>query len=80
MFIGYMFISLKTLGFHQKIPKWSVESVHTKNLVAIFHLLVALVRHFRAPVRLPENVFVTVVIAEKNDGILNAKYVSYLKK
>ncbi|XP_073835140.1 beta-parvin isoform X1 [Musca autumnalis] len=62
-----------TLGFHQKIPKWSVESVHSKNIVAILHLLVALVRHFRAPVRLPENVFVTVVIAQKNGGVLNAQ-------
>ncbi|XP_017016046.1 beta-parvin [Drosophila takahashii] len=62
-----------TLGFHQKIPKWSVASVHSKNIVAILHLLVALVRHFRAPVRLPENVFVTVVIAEKNAGVLNAQ-------
>jgi len=47
--------------------------VHSKNIVAILHLLVALVRHFRAPVRLPENVFVTVVIAEKNAGVLNAQ-------
>uniref|UniRef100_A0A1A9VVU8 Calponin-homology (CH) domain-containing protein n=1 Tax=Glossina austeni TaxID=7395 RepID=A0A1A9VVU8_GLOAU len=62
-----------TLGFHMKIPKWSVESVHSKNIVAIYHLLVALVRHFRAPVRLPENVFVTVVIAQKNSGVLNAQ-------
>uniref|UniRef100_A0A1A9X0A7 Calponin-homology (CH) domain-containing protein n=1 Tax=Glossina brevipalpis TaxID=37001 RepID=A0A1A9X0A7_9MUSC len=30
-------------------------------------------RHFRAPVRLPENVFVTVVIAQKNSGVLNAQ-------
>lgn len=50
-----------------------MESVHTKNLVAILHLLVALVRYFRAPIRLPENVFVTIVIAKKNDGLLNAQ-------
>lgn len=55
------------------MPKWTVESVHTKNLVAILHLLVALVRYFRAPIRLPENVFVTIVIAKKNDGLLNAQ-------
>ncbi|XP_037906273.1 beta-parvin isoform X2 [Hermetia illucens] len=61
------------LGFHHKIPKWSVESVHSKNLVAILHLLVALVRHFRAPIRLPENVFVTVVIAQKSGAVVNAK-------
>lgn len=67
----------QTLGFHQKIPKWSVASVHSKNIVAILHLLVALVRHFRAPVRLPENVYVTVVIAEKNAGVLNAQWVHF---
>lgn len=46
--------------------KWSVESVHSKNLVAILHLLVALARHFRAPVRLPENVAVAVVVVQVN--------------
>lgn len=50
-----------------------MESVHSKNIVAILHLLVALVRHFRAPIRLPENVFVTVVIAQKSGGVLNAQ-------
>jgi parvin len=44
--------------------KWSVESVHSKNIVAILHLLVALARHFRAPVRLPENVAVGVVVVQ----------------
>nr|CAD7451198.1 unnamed protein product [Timema bartmani] len=44
--------------------KWSVESVHSKNVVAILHLLVALARHFRAPVRLPENVAVGVVVVQ----------------
>lgn len=42
-------------------------------MVAILHLLVALVRHFRAPVRLPENVYVTVVIAQKNGTLLSAQ-------
>lgn len=42
-------------------------------MVAILHLLVALVRHFRAPVRLPENVYVTVVIAQKNGTVLSAQ-------
>jgi parvin len=44
--------------------KWSVESIHSKNIVAILHLLVALARHFRAPVRLPENVAVGVVVVQ----------------
>ncbi|XP_065345813.1 beta-parvin [Cloeon dipterum] len=48
--------------------KWSVESIHSKNLVAILHLLVALARHFRAPVRLPERVAVQVVVVQKLQG------------
>ena len=31
---------------------------------------VSLARHFRAPIRLPENVTVDVVIVQKKDGIL----------
>ena len=52
------------------VHKWSVESVHTKNIVSILHLLVALARHFRAPIRLPEDVVVDVVIVTKREGIL----------
>lgn len=55
------------------MPKWSVESIHSKNSVAILHLLVALVRHFRAPIRLPENVSVTVVLVKKVGGKLSAE-------
>ncbi|CAG0920961.1 unnamed protein product [Notodromas monacha] len=50
--------------------KWSVERIHSKNLVSILHLLVALVRHFRAPVKLPENVVVNILVVRKKDGIL----------
>lgn len=50
--------------------KWSVESIHTKNIVAILHLLVSLVRHFRAPIRLPENVYVTMIVVTKTSGQL----------
>lgn len=71
--MSLFFVLLQTLGFHHKTPKWTVESVHSKNMVAILHLLVSLVRHFRAPIRLPENVFVTIVIAKKNGALLNAQ-------
>lgn len=53
--------------------KWSVESIHQKNVVSIIHLLVALARHFRAPVRLPENVVVNVVVVQKRNGILHPR-------
>ena len=36
--------------------KWSVESIHSKNLVAVLHLLVALAVYFHAPIMIPENV------------------------
>ncbi|GBN62258.1 hypothetical protein AVEN_171256-1, partial [Araneus ventricosus] len=44
--------------------KWNVESIHSKTVIAILHLLVALARHFRAPIRLPENVVVNVVVVQ----------------
>ena len=37
----------RILGLQRGQQKWSVESVHTKNIVSILHLLVALARHFR---------------------------------
>ncbi|KAF6028107.1 PARVA [Bugula neritina] len=50
--------------------------IHSKNLVSILHLLVALVRHFRPPVRLPEYVSVNVVVVQKQGGILHSWKVS----
>lgn len=45
-------------------PRWTVEGIHNKNLVELTHLLVALIRHYRAPIRLPENVFVNVNVVQ----------------
>ncbi|CAH1798933.1 unnamed protein product, partial [Owenia fusiformis] len=56
--------------------KWSVDSIHSKNLVAILHLCVALARHFRAPIRMPENVMVQVVVVQKRDGLLQTRRVA----
>ena len=53
--------------------RWSVESIHSKNLVAILHLLVALARHYRAPIRMPDNVAVWVLVVTKRDGLLQTK-------
>lgn len=52
-----------------------MESIHSKNIVAITHLLVALARHFRPPVRLPEHVSVEVVVVQKAEGKLCHKTV-----
>ncbi|XP_072915260.1 beta-parvin isoform X3 [Hemitrygon akajei] len=56
--------------------KWSVDSIHTKNTVAILHLLVALAMHFRAPVRLPEHVAVQLVVVRKREGILHTSHIT----
>lgn len=32
---------------HGRVLQWTVDSIHGKNLVAILHLLMALVMHFR---------------------------------
>uniref|UniRef100_A0A667Y2D4 Parvin, beta n=1 Tax=Myripristis murdjan TaxID=586833 RepID=A0A667Y2D4_9TELE len=50
--------------------EWTVDSIHSKNLVAIVHLLVALAMHYQAPIRLPEHVSVQVVVVKKREGIL----------
>ncbi|XP_053541870.1 beta-parvin isoform X3 [Ictalurus punctatus] len=50
---------------------WGVDSIHSKNLVAIVYLLVTLAMHFMAPIRLPEHVSVKVVVVKKKEGILN---------
>lgn len=68
-------VANRILGLQRSQLKWSIESVHTKNVVSILHLLVAMVRHFRAPIRLPENVLVDVVIVQKKDGKLNHRVI-----
>ncbi|XP_070542635.1 beta-parvin-like isoform X1 [Ptychodera flava] len=60
--------------WHQQ--KWSVDSIHSKNLIAILHLLVALAFHFKAPIRIPEHVAVQVVVLQKKDGMLHTRHVT----
>lgn len=48
--------------------KWSVKSIHSKNYVAIIHLLVALATHFHANIRLPEYVSIPVVVLSKENN------------
>ncbi|XP_038048958.1 beta-parvin-like isoform X1 [Patiria miniata] len=50
--------------------KWSVDGIHSKNLIAILHLLVALAFHFKAPIRIPEYVSAKVVVVQKKDNLL----------
>lgn len=56
----------RLLGFASRYstPKWTVAGIHSKNLIELAHLLVALIRHYRAPIRLPENVFVNCIVVQ----------------
>ncbi|PIK51791.1 putative beta-parvin-like isoform X3 [Apostichopus japonicus] len=56
--------------------KWSVDSIHSRNLIAILHLLVALAFHFKAPIRIPEYVEAKAVYIQKQEGMLHAKKVT----
>lgn len=47
------------------------SAIHSKNLVAIVHLLVTLAMHFMAPIRLPEHVSVNVVVVKVCKFICN---------
>jgi parvin len=61
---------------HWQAPKWTAETIHDKDLVAILHLLIALALHFRAPVRFPEHCTVQVISVQKREGQLRTRYVT----
>uniref|UniRef100_A0A8J8XIR0 Parvin beta n=1 Tax=Callithrix jacchus TaxID=9483 RepID=A0A8J8XIR0_CALJA len=61
--------------------RWSVDSIHGKNLVAILHLLVSLAMHFRAPIRLPEHLHlpcgcILPHLSTKREGLLHSSHIS----
>ncbi|XP_053210261.1 alpha-parvin-like [Panonychus citri] len=66
------------LGLQSKYStiKWTIDGIHNKNPVEIIHLLVALLRHYRAPIRLPENVTVRIVVVQKRDGQLHTRTIT----
>ncbi|CAB3406888.1 unnamed protein product [Caenorhabditis bovis] len=62
----------KILGSGMESDKWNADLVHQRDLVAIMQLLVALALHYRAPIRFPDNVTASVVIATKQNGKVNS--------
>ncbi|ESO05197.1 hypothetical protein HELRODRAFT_186951 [Helobdella robusta] len=50
--------------------RWSVDSIHSKNLLSMLHLLVELVRAFKPPIRLPDNVVINMIVVQKKDNAL----------
>ncbi|XP_069759547.1 gamma-parvin isoform X3 [Narcine bancroftii] len=58
---------------------WNVDLIHNKDLVATLHLLVAISKHFRPDVTLPENVYLETLILEiDKTGIKTTKHLEYI--
>ncbi|KHJ94806.1 hypothetical protein OESDEN_05258 [Oesophagostomum dentatum] len=57
-------------------PKWDAELIHSKDIVAIMQILIAMVLHFRAPIRLPEHVSVKMLVASKHQGHSRSEFVT----
>lgn len=53
--------------------RWSLQGIHGKNLVEIIYLLVAMALFYQAPIRLPQNVNVRIVIVQKFNNQLIKK-------
>ncbi|XP_031657038.1 gamma-parvin isoform X1 [Oncorhynchus kisutch] len=61
------------------LSRWSVKLIHSKDLLATLHLLVAMVRCFQPNLELPLNVRVEVVLLEVNrSGIKSEKEIEIL--
>lgn len=56
----------KTMDIHPMMSKWKVEDIYEKDLIAILHLLVAIVKFFKVGLNLPENITVKVIIIQVN--------------
>lgn len=54
--------------------KWNPDMIHSKDMIAILQLMIALALHFRAPVRFPEHVNAHVVIAQKLNGQVKTRF------
>ncbi|XP_066525730.1 gamma-parvin isoform X2 [Hoplias malabaricus] len=59
--------------------KWSVKLIHSRDLLATLHLLVAIVKYYQPTLALPPNVNVEVVSVEVNkSGIRSDKHIEYI--
>ncbi|MFH4978066.1 hypothetical protein AB6A40_004775 [Gnathostoma spinigerum] len=60
----------------QEKPRWTADVIHSKDLVAIVQLLIAIAIQFRAPIRFPEFVDVDVLVIAKKDNQIKTKHVT----
>ncbi|RXM95627.1 Beta-parvin [Acipenser ruthenus] len=63
----------------EAMQKWSVELIHSRDLLATLHLLVAMAKHFKPELELPAGVSVEVLILEvSKNGIKSEKMIEYI--
>ncbi|XP_075715937.1 gamma-parvin [Rhinoderma darwinii] len=61
--------------------KWDVNLIHSKDLLATLHLLVALARHFQPGLHLPPNVSVEVIVMEPTKtGVKTEKAIEFVTR
>nr|CDS30214.1 beta parvin [Hymenolepis microstoma] len=53
---------------------WSAELIHNKDVIAVIRLVVAMAKHFKSGIRLPDGVYLTVIVVRKINGILEYRY------
>lgn len=53
--------------------KWTVDGIHGKNVVEIIYLLITLAIYYRAPIKLPNNVTIQILVVQKRQGQLTKR-------
>lgn len=76
-------VILETVSSHLELEesqlKWDVSLIHSKDLLATLHLLVALARHFQPDLPLPPNVSVEVIVVEPTkSGMKTGKAMEFI--
>lgn len=58
--------------------KWTFEQIYHRNLIAILHLLLTLMKLWNIPTRtnLPKNLFLKIVVVKKINGLLQTRIVN----
>ncbi|XP_067855881.1 gamma-parvin [Heptranchias perlo] len=58
---------------------WNTELIHKKDLISTLHLLVAIAKHFKPDIPLPQNVYVETLILEiDKTGIKTEKHLEFI--
>uniref|UniRef100_A0A672SCH9 Parvin, gamma n=1 Tax=Sinocyclocheilus grahami TaxID=75366 RepID=A0A672SCH9_SINGR len=73
----------ETLGLNEETAKWNpchLSVIHSRDLLATMHLLVAMARHFQPDLVLPVNVSVEVIQCEVTKSGIKADRIHHISK